>query len=192
MSKPRVYHSFRSPFSRLGLHLLVRAGVDFDLIPLFEWPDSVDFMDPVSSPAKRAYFGYDAVRMTSRMGLPIAIPNPFEVDLIPAARVQLAARTEGKDIAFALTASDARWGDGKNISNPDVLLDCAKQNGLSAAFVDRALNDTSIDAALAECKALINEDEPFGVPFAVYGNAKYWGHDRFALLLEDLGLKAEA
>ena len=29
----RVYFSFRSPYSRLGLHLIDRAGLDVELIP---------------------------------------------------------------------------------------------------------------------------------------------------------------
>lgn len=190
MTKPRMYHSFRSPFSRLGLHLLVREGVEFDLIPVIVWPDGLIFSDPVANPIKRSYVGYDAVRMTKRMGLPITIPDPFDVELGPATRVQLAARALGKDVDFAIAVSDARWGEGKNVSDLSVLSECAAQVGLSDELVSSAQTDPAIDTALADCKALINQDQPFGVPFAVFGAHRYWGHDRFALLLEDLGITA--
>ncbi|MEO0549178.1 MAG: DsbA family protein [Pseudomonadota bacterium] len=188
MPDTRMYHAFRSPFSRLGLHMLINAGVEFELVPIITWPDGMTFSDPVANPIKRDYVAFDAFRMTGRMGLPIALPDPFEVDYTPATRVQAKAREVGKDITFAKAVSDARWGEGKNISDLNVLAECAEATGLPHEIVTEAQTDPAIDTITAEWTALIHQDKPFGVPFAVSGNAKYWGHDRFALLLEDLGL----
>ena len=48
----RVYFSFRSPYSRLGLHLIDRAGLDVELIPFTGPPDGAPFVDPSANPAK--------------------------------------------------------------------------------------------------------------------------------------------
>ena len=43
----------------------------------------------------------------------------------------------------------------------------------------------SVGKELIRHRKLIEEDGVFGVPFAVMGAQKYWGHDRFELLVED-------
>ena len=47
MSDIRVYYSFRSPYSRLGLHLIDRAGIKPALIPFTGPPEGNRFDDPV-------------------------------------------------------------------------------------------------------------------------------------------------
>ncbi len=186
MEKPRVYFSFRSPYSRLGLHIVARAKIDADLLPFTGPPEGVAFQDPVQNRAKRAYYGLDAPRMTMRMGLAIARPDPFEVDLTAANAAFMAARDAGKGLDFALAVSDARWGEGRNVSDVAVLEDCAGHIGWDAANIRRAADDPSIAEKFAAVRAAIEEDQAFGVPFAVFGPRKYWGHDRFDLLVEDV------
>ena len=187
MSDIRVYHGFRSPYSRLGLHIIKKAGLDVTLIPFTGPADGAVFQDPLANKPKLAYYALDVPRMTMRMGLKIASPNPFEVDFEPANRALIAAANEGKALDFAIAVSDARWGDGKNISDLDVLRACATSVWLDAGLVDTAQDDAAITKALQDQRALIEEDKVFGVPFAVRGASKYWGHDRFELLVEDAG-----
>ena len=186
MTKPRVYHSFRSPYARLGLHMLARRDIDVELIPFTGPPDGVEFQDPVKNKAKLAYYGMDAPRMTMRMGLPIARPNPFEVDFTSANRALVAAVEDTKGMAFALAVSDARWGEGKNVSDLSVLEDCAEKIGWGKAQIASAQDSAAVSEEMARHRELINQDLAFGVPFAVYGGQKYWGHDRFDLLIEDI------
>ena len=185
MSEIRVYHSFRSPYSRLGLHIIERAGLDVELIPFTGPPDGVAFSDPVANKPKLAYYAVDAPRMTMRMGLPISRPDPFEVDLAPSYKAAIAAVHDGFGMAFALAVSDARWGEGKNISELAVLKECAENIGWRADAVDAAQSALSVGKAMKKHRALIEEDGVFGVPFAVGDGAKYWGHDRFNILVED-------
>ena len=184
MAAIRVYHSFRSPYSRLGLHKLARAGLDIELIPFSGPPEGTPFNDPTENKPKLAYFREDVVRMTMRMGLPIMPPNPFDVDLAPSYKAAVAAEAEGFGLAFAIAVSDARWGEGKNISEMDVLKQCAVDVDWSADAVDAAQSALSVGKAMKKHRALIEEDQVFGVPFAVADGAKYWGHDRFDLLIE--------
>ena len=182
MSKPRVYFGFRSPYSRLGLHVIAREGLDVDLIPFSGPPDGEPFADPFDYPAKLEYYRQDVPRATMRMGLPIKAPDPFDVDYGPANWAFIMADREGKGLALAVTLSDARWGEGKNISDPAVISDC-----LSAVDckVDLShIDDSEVDTALAHHRTLINQDRVFGVPFGVVGDQKFWGHDRFDILCE--------
>ena len=181
----RVYHSFRSPYSRLGLHLIDRAGLDVDLVPFTGPPEGTPFNDPVANKAKLSYYLQDAPRMTMRMGLPIKRPDPFEVDLTPSYKAAVAASRDGFGMAYALSVSDARWGDGENVSDMEVLKTCAEKVGWSGAAAEQAQTDLSVGKALKKQRALIEADQVFGVPFAVMGESKYWGHDRFDLLIAD-------
>ena len=83
--------------------------------------------------------------------------------------------------------SDARWGEGKDVSEISVLESVADAIGWSAAAVRDAQDDAAIAAAMEEHRKLIEEDQVFGVPFAVVGDQKFWGHDRFDLLVEAAG-----
>lgn len=181
----RIYHSFRSPYSRLGLHIIDRAGLDAELIPFTGPPEGVPFNDPVANPLKLAYYLLDAPRMSMRMGLAIKSPDPFDVDLTPSYKAAVAAERDDKGLAYALAVSDARWGEGKNISDMEVLKDCAKSIGWSPDAVEAAQNELSVGKAMKKHRAMIEEDGVFGVPFAVMNGAKYWGHDRFGLLVEE-------
>lgn len=188
--RPRVYFSFRSPYSRLGLHVVQRAGIDAELMPFTGPPDGVAFQDPVQNPAKLAYYALDAPRMTMRMGLKIARPDPFDVDFTPANRAFVLAARAGEALSFAIAVSDARWGAGLNVSQAGVLEECARACGLSrdmiAAAQTNADADADVDEALQKHRDFIEQDQVFGVPFAVCGAGKYWGHERFDLFVEDV------
>ncbi len=185
MPEIRVYHSFRSPYSRLGLHVIARSGLQVELIPFTGPPDGHKFDDPAANPLKLSYYMLDAPRMTMRMGLPMSPPNPFEVDLTPSYRAAIAAERDGAGLAFAIAVSDARWGEGRDISDLSVLEKCAADIGWDSLAVTAAQNDPAVNAELARHRRLITEDGVFGVPFAVMGQKKYWGHDRFDLLVEE-------
>ncbi|MEL6364759.1 MAG: DsbA family protein [Pseudomonadota bacterium] len=181
---PRCYFGFRSPFSRLGLHVLRRAGVQPDLHPFRRAANGGPFLNPTDNPAKRAYYRADAVRMTRRMDLPFALPKPFEIDFAPANHVFIHAKAAGVALEFAIAASDARWGEGRDISQPAVLADCLEVAGCDRALADIPADDPAALEGLAAADAAVDADNVFGVPFLVAGGEPFWGHDRFALFVE--------
>jgi len=129
-SGARCYFGFRSPYSRLGLHKLARARFEGELIAFTGPPeDAGGFADPTANRYKREYYVHDVLRMTAWMKLPLALPDPFDVDWAPANRAFQAAKRDGAAMAFALSISDARWGDGLDISDPQVLAECAVRSG---------------------------------------------------------------
>lgn len=182
---PRCYFAFRSPYSRLGLHKLAKAGFKGRLIPFTGPPDGASFADPTANKYKLAYYRQDVLRMTWRMSLPIALPDPFDVDFTLADRAFAAADQAGFGLAFAVAASDKRWGEGKNISDPAVIAEAAQAAGWRGCDLDAVASDASITAALDANRDLIAKDGVFGVPFLVDGRDKYWGQDRFDIWLEE-------
>lgn len=182
---PRCYFGFRSPYSRLGLHRLARAGFAGELIAFTGPPeDAGGFADPMANRYKRDYYIHDVIRMTARLGLPLGLPQPFDTDWAPANRAFQAARRDGVAMPFALAVSDARWGDGLDISDPDVLGRCAGRAGWTLPDLGALKADPEIRAMTAADRVLIAEDGVFGVPFLVDGDQKYWGQDRFEVWVE--------
>lgn len=183
----RCYFGFRSPYSRLGLHKLARARFEGELIAFTGPPeDAGGFADPTANKYKRDYYIEDVIRMTARMKLPLTLPDPFDVDWAPANRAFQAAKRDGAAMAFALSVSDARWGDGLDVSDTVVLAECAVRSGWSLPDMEALKADEAIRAAFRADRACICEDGVFGVPFLVDGGRKYWGHDRFDLWAETL------
>ncbi len=183
--RPRCYFAFRSPYSRLGLHKVASAGVDVDLIPFTGPPDDAPFADPTANRYKLAYYRQDVLRMTWRMSLPIAPPDPFDIDFTAANRAFVAADQAGSGLAMAVALSDARWGEGKNISDVDVIAGAARSAGWDGYGADTVAGDPQITQILADHRGQIVSDGVFGVPFMVEGNNKYWGQDRFDIWLEE-------
>ena len=186
MEEIRIYHSFRSPYSRLGLHVIDRAKLNVTLIPFTGPPEGVPFSDTLANEPKYAYARLDVQRMTERMGLTIFPPSPFDVDLTPSYKAAVAAEQDGKGLPFALAVSEARWARGKDISDIDILKECALEAEWNEDAVVNAQTALSIGKTLKRQRALIEQDGVFGVPFAVVGAAKYWGHDRLELFIEDM------
>ena len=188
MPQIRVYFAFRSPYSRLALHKLAEAGRDVDLVVFTGPPDGTPFTDPVQNKPKLAYYREDVVRMTKRAGLPFNPPKPFEVDYTAADRAFVAANAAGKGMAFAISVSDARWGEGRNISDLTLLQDCMAAVGLDPVLAETAQTNDAVAETFAAQRALHEQDQVFGVPFMVAESGKYWGHDRIDIMLEDLGV----
>ncbi len=191
----RVYFAFRSPYSRLGLHKVFKAKLA-DRVPLqvvaFTRPANNEPMAmPDTTPTKRAYLTEDVARMTARAGLPLAQPE-MDVDWKPSLLAYFAAAAAGRGLEFALAVSNARWGEGKDISETDVLAYCAAEAGLTA---DDIAPPTDFRERLAADQALIDQDGVFGIPFAALeidgAKERFFGQDRFDLLLERFGVQAE-
>lgn len=179
----RCYFGFRSPYSRLGLHKLARAGFTGDLIPFIPSPES-GFVDPLSNSKKRDYLVQDVYRMTVRQGLPLALPDPFDPDYAPSNAAFHAASAAGQGMAFALAVSDLRWGQGLDISKPDVLAKAAMMAEWEGFDPDALPTGEALNAILDGYSEQADADGVFGVPFLIDGADKYWGHDRFDLWLE--------
>jgi len=184
----RMYFHFRSPYSRLGLHRMVRAGLDPDLLVFPGPPKGNEFRDPVKYPALMRYVTKDMLRLAVKYDLPTKRPRPFDVNFSPSSRAFVLAKAKGQGMAFALAVSDARWQFGKDISDLDVVREAARACDLDPSLVDEAQDNDDVRAAFSGYREAVEKDGAFGVPFFVAGKQAYWGQDRIDMLLEDLGL----
>ncbi|WOI53144.1 DsbA family protein [Parvularcula sp. LCG005] len=185
----RVYFHFRSPYSRLGLYKLLKADIE-DAVPtrlhiLTKAAGTDDPINPGSTPARRAYLMQDVPRATMEAGLPISFPRPFDMDYMPAYSAFYAAREAGAGLAFATALSNSRWSDGSDVSDQAVIDEALSQAGLQPGL---SVDDAG--AQLAADTAMLEKDGAFGVPFAVLDAdgrlEKFWGQDRFDLLIRKI------
>ncbi|MEZ5877326.1 MAG: 2-hydroxychromene-2-carboxylate isomerase [Tepidamorphaceae bacterium] len=138
-------------------------------------------------PAKGRYMWRDMERMTRERGLPLVQPDPFPQNSLLAARTGLAVRKSNaaKLPAFCKALFTAQFGDGRDISDTQTLMDAVSAAGLDPKVT---LEQTITPEIKAELR---NETEQaqgigiFGAPTFVtsYGEL-FWGDDRLDQALE--------
>lgn len=184
----RVYFHYHSPYSRLALHILTRENIteriDFKLYTLSNSAGEDSPPAPVRTRARMMYILQDAARMTERLDLSITRPEVIAPDYIPAGQYFYGIETMPEKLAFATALSNLRWGQGKDISQADILESAVKESGVST----RPISTDAVKDHLRADQEMVEKDLAFGVPFAVLekGGRKepFFGQDRFDLLLE--------
>lgn len=194
---PRLYFSFRSPYSWMAIELLRR-----DLPDLFERAAMFPYWDPdprtgrllaergaslsyqQMSKAKHLYVLGDTKRMAARLGLAMAWP----VDIGPWWERPhlgwLAARAAGAGQACYDALVAARWTRGEDICDAAVFAKVMADAGLDAAALEAASQDERYLAEGVECLAAACDDDVFGVPYVRYGYQRFWGLDRMGYFIE--------
>jgi 2-hydroxychromene-2-carboxylate isomerase len=131
-------------------------------------------------PLKGPYSVRDFERSARFLGLSCRIPEAFPVATQHAARAfyWLEDRDPALARRFALAALRAYFGDGRDISQLDAVLDLAAGLGVDRAALAAALDSDELKARLrAECEAAI-ERGVFGSPFVIIDGEPFWGVDR--------------
>lgn len=200
---PRVFFSFRSPFSWMAIERLQRAIPDvhevFELIPYWE-PDAkteaalaargAAFHYVRMSKAKHLYILHDVKRLAHAMGLRLAWPVDAAPWWEPSHLGWLKARRFGRGAAFYAAIVAARWQRGENISNPAVVKAAAAAAFLDPEVIGRAVDDPEIRAEAVACLAEAYERDIFGVPFFSLGRERFWGFDRVNAFLHAAAVQA--
>ncbi len=128
-------------------------------------------------PAKGRYMWRDMERLCAARDLPFNPSGSFPQNGLQAARVALAVEHQDRRAALARAVYTAEFGDGRNISEPDVLGDCLERVGLPTELLDRA-RDADIKAALFVQSKRAKDANLFGAPSFIVGSELYWGDDR--------------
>jgi 2-hydroxychromene-2-carboxylate isomerase len=136
-------------------------------------------------PAKGRYMVRDVERTASARGIPFQMPASFPAHGLKAARLAIAARSQGADAAFSIAVFSAAFGKGLDISDDAVLTDCLTTAGLDADDVRRL----SVDVAVkSELRANTEEAQAlgiFGAPsFSAQDGEMFWGDDRLDQALQ--------
>ncbi len=189
--RPRLYFSFRSPYSWLTVHRLRREVPDvFDRLDWFPYwdPDEktaaalaergAEFHYVQMSRAKHRYILLDTKRLAERTGLTMAWP----IDVDPWWELPhlawLAARRAGRAVPFYDALVAARWGRGEDICTPEVIGRAAVEAGLDPVAAQHAPDDEEIRAEATDCLAAAYDDDVFGIPYLRWGRHRFWGLDR--------------
>lgn len=188
---PRLYFSFRSPFSWLTIRQLSKLAPDeldeLELIPFWD-PDEetsvrleqrgARFHYQQMSKAKHLYILGDTRRITQRLGVNMCWP----VDRDPHWEIPhlawLQAQRDGQDRVLYQALVEARWGRGEDICDEDALRRLADDAGLDGAALASAHRDEEIRAESVECLVRAYHDDIFGIPYILDGRHRFWGLDR--------------
>ncbi|GIJ79590.1 2-hydroxychromene-2-carboxylate isomerase [Micromonospora phaseoli] len=189
--RPRLYFSFRSPYSWLTVHRLRREVPDIldrvDCYPYWD-PDAkttaglaergAELHYVQMSRAKHRYILLDTKRLAQRAGLAMAWP----IDVDPWWELPhlawLRARREGRAVAFYDALVAARWERGEDICTPEVIARAAVVAGVDPEAAQAAPEDAEIRAEGIDCLAAAYDDDVFGIPYLRWGRHRFWGLDR--------------
>lgn len=195
--RPRLYFSFRSPYSWLAVRRL-RAAVpdmssEFECFPYWD-PDEKtsaalaerggEFHYVQMSRAKHLYMLMDTKRLAHRSGTEMAWPVDVDSWWELPHLGWLYARREGREWEFYDEIVAARWGRGEDICTPAVVAAAASRASLDPEQTVAAPHDASIRNEAADCLYQAYLDDIFGIPYLKWGRHRFWGLDRVDAFLD--------
>ena len=193
------FFSFRSPYSWLasvGLKKRIETEGGLELVPFWE-PDAQslallknrggDFPYRQMSDAKHRYILNDIRRLTRKFGLEIKWP----VDPDPWWELShlgyLKANQLGYGKAFFWQVYRARWEQGLDISDPEVISRLCHEAEIPGDATDEIVDapqDSGIRKSGVDILYRIYREDIFGVPMFTKKRTQYWGLDRLNDFLE--------
>jgi len=143
-------------------------------------------------PAKARYQAKDLQDWAKRAGLRIGQPSVFPVSSDKAMRSALVALDTGALPIYAKSVFSAYWEELRDISDEDVLAECARCAGLDPAALREQREAPAIKARLRQNTGELIERGGFGSPtFFVNRSDMYFGNDRLVLVREALTRAAQ-
>ncbi|EFL18161.1 DsbA family protein [Streptomyces sp. C] len=188
---PRFYFNLRSPYNFFALHDIERRHPG--LLDRLEWrpfwePDETtgrlldeaggQFPYTPMSRAKQFYILRDVRRLAADRDLPLTWPADRTPWWEPAHLTWFLAADAGLGREWVARAGRARWLEGRDICDPDTVVELAAGIGLDAAAVAAAPHDAGLRARGAAALKDVHRDGVFGVPYFINGSEPYWGLDR--------------
>lgn len=188
---PRLYFSFRSPYSWLSVRRLREAVPDFfgtfDIYPYWD-PDERTSRELAQaggqvhyaqmSRAKHLYILMDTKRLAQAESVAMAWP----IDVDPFWELPhlgwLRARAVGRAESFYDQVVEARWHRGENICETGVIARCARGAGLDPSSIADAHLDDAVRKEGVDCLYQAYLDDVFAVPYLKWGRHRFWGLDR--------------
>ena len=144
---------------------------------------------PAAVPAKAAYMMRDLRRWAQRLEVPMRLPGegtPFPINTLNPMRVAVAAGMEGKAMPFCLGLFHAYWGEGRDVSQLEVLSEIIGEVGFVAADLLEKAGSQEVKDTLRATTGEAVERGAFGAPAIFVGESHYWGNDRLDMALEEL------
>ena len=134
-------------------------------------------------PARAAYHQKDLADWARHYGLDIRWPSVFPVNSVRAMRACLVALRHRALPAFARGTFESYWGEGRDISQPEVLHDVATRVGLDGDALLGAIETPEIKRALRDNTDEVVARGGYGSPtMFVDEDDMYFGNDRLPLV----------
>jgi len=187
MSAPiDFYFDFSSPYGYLASRVIdgvaARHGRSVTWRPhligaVFPTTGSKPLLD---IPMKGDYARRDLARTARRMGVPFELPAQFPFLSVAAARAFYwlgdSDPARARDLAAALY--NAAFGEGRDITDVDYVVDVAAGLGVDGEALRAALGDAAVKDRLKREVAVAIERGVFGSPYIIVDGEPFWGHDK--------------
>jgi 2-hydroxychromene-2-carboxylate isomerase len=130
------------------------------------------------SKEKHRYILQDVRRLVAERGLAFSWPVDREPHWEIAHLAYLAAQREGRGRDFIAAVYQARWEQGRDISERSTMAEIGVLLGIDPDLLANASDDPGVRALGVAALHRVYRDGVFGVPFFVRGFDKFWGLDR--------------
>jgi 2-hydroxychromene-2-carboxylate isomerase len=183
MSQLDFYFDFLSPYGYFAAmridDIAKRHGMEVSWRPFRLGVAVVKVMGlkpNMQTPLKAPYIRQDIARLAQVLGLPLNPPERLLDPLPPALLFYGAPVASQPDLAKRLFA--AYWGDGRDVSSPEVLVTIGASIGMSEDAVRAALNSAECRQKLTQQTNDAIEKGVFGSPTFHVSGESFWGVDR--------------
>jgi 2-hydroxychromene-2-carboxylate isomerase len=120
----------------------------------------------------------DCEQRAAERGLgPIVWPDPWPTSDLLVARAMTFADSLGRLKQYALAAMRLCFLEGRDLGEPEVVLQAAARSGLDPRELEQAIAGQAVKDALRDLTAEAIDAGVFGVPSIVIGEELYWGDD---------------
>jgi 2-hydroxychromene-2-carboxylate isomerase len=171
-----------SPFAYLAFPGLSRlpAGVRLEYKPvlLAGLLNHFGQIGPAEIPSKRRFTYRFVVWRARQLGLTLRMPPAHPFNSLAAQRLIIAAGNTERAVATVL---DAVFREGRDVADPTVIADLARQVGVPDP--QTALADPAVKQRLRDNTEWASARGVFGVPTLVIGDDFFWGHDAVDMAL---------
>ncbi len=190
MAELEFFYDFVSPYSYLAStrveEVARRAGATVRFRPFLLGAvfKATANRAPIENEAKGRHMWLDLERWARRLGVPYGRPAVFPAASILALRCALAAEEQGKLAAFSHAVFRAYWGEGQDISSPDLVARLASSAGLDGPAIVAAA--PRFKEALARNTQEAVDRGAFGAPTFFVAGEMFVGNDRLDFVEEAL------
>lgn len=188
MTSIHFYFDFGSPYGYLASTqigaLATKHGAELDWRPMMLGPalqatgNKPNFLVPV----KGDYAQVDIKRTAHDLAVPLTMPAKFPIVSLLAARsfYWLQANHPDQAVPFAQAAYRAHWGQGRDITKREEIIDIANSLQLSADALIEGANTPEFKTKLKAATADAVAAGVFGSPFFIIDGEPFWGVDKLA------------
>jgi len=178
------FHSFRSPYSYLGLWQAMDVADAFGL-NLQVRPVLPMVMRGMKVPRKKLlYIAYDTMRESERLQIPFGrLADPVGTGVERLLAVYTYACSENKGREFLRNAGEAVWSQAVDVASDAGMRRVASRTGLFWPEVVDSMQDDSWRESVEQNRESMMASGSWGVPTLRLGDFVVWGQDRIWLLV---------